>query len=102
MYAKATLEKATRKAISMDERKVKDKNKDFVVKDGTTLHSVKDLYGHLSVIKDEDFAHHVNEQRNDFAGWVETAVGDKFLAAAMRRAHDKSEMQRTLFMAMFR
>jgi hypothetical protein len=84
----------------MDTRKIA-KEKAFIVNDGTTLYSIKDLYGHLSVIKDADFSHHVGEGKNDFAVWIEDAHGDKFLAAAVRRAKDKSEMQKALFVAMF-
>jgi hypothetical protein len=85
----------------MDEHKIA-KEKAFVVRDGTTLHSLKDLYGHLAVIKDEDFRHHVNEQKNDFAAWIEHVHGDRFLAASARRANTKEELQRTIFISMFR
>jgi hypothetical protein len=83
----------------MDERKVKDV---FVLKDGTKLHSLKDLYGHLSTISEEDFSHHVNEQKNDFAAWIEHTHRDKFLAQSIRQAKSKEEMQKQIFISMFR
>jgi hypothetical protein len=85
----------------MDERKA-DAGKDFVLKDGTKLHSLKDLYGHLSTITDADFRHHVNEQKNDFASWVEHAHGDKYLAQSLRQAKSKEEIQKIIFIALFK
>ena len=66
------------------------------------LNSIKDLYGALSAISDEHFRHHVDDQKNDFAAWIEHAHGDKFLAAAMRQTKHKHEMQKIVFMAMFK
>jgi hypothetical protein len=86
----------------MDEHRLHDQGKSFVVKDGATLLSIKDLYGHLSTISDEHFRHHVNEHKNDFAIWVEDAHADKFLAAELRRSPSKDEMRKVLFIAMFR
>ena len=86
----------------MDEHRIKDKSTDFIVKDGTKLNSLKDLYGHLAVIKDEDFSHHVNEAKNDFANWIEHVHGDKFLAQAVRRAKSKEEIQKAIFISLFR
>ena len=85
----------------MDEHKLKDTGKAFLTKDGTKLHSLKDLYGHLSTISLEEFGHHVNEHKNDFALWVEHAHGDKFLAKSLRQAKTKEQMQRAIFMALF-
>lgn len=86
----------------MDTHKLKDKSQAFVLKDGTSLHSLKDLYGHLSTISDEDFKHHVNEQKNDFASWVEHSHNDKFLAQHMRQTISRQDMQKAVFMAMFK
>jgi hypothetical protein len=86
----------------MDEHHIKDKSKAFVTRSGTQLHSLKDLYGHLSTISDEEYSHHVNAERNDFASWVEHVHGDRFLAQAMRRARSKEELQKAVFISMFR
>jgi hypothetical protein len=84
----------------MDEHKLEGKA--FIVKNGAKLHSLKDLYGHLAVIADADFSHHVNELKNDFAEWIEHAHNDKFLAQAVRRAKTKEEIRKAVFIAMFR
>jgi hypothetical protein len=86
----------------MDSHKLHDSTKAFVLKSGQTLHSIKDLYGHLNVITDDEFGHHVKVEKNDFALWIEHAHGDKFLAAAIRQAPSKDGMRKVLFMAMFK
>jgi len=86
----------------MDEHKLHDNAKAFVVKDGAHLHSLKDLYGHLNTITDAHFNHHVNAERNDFADWVEHALGDKFLAMAMRQTRTKDDMRKAVFISMFK
>jgi hypothetical protein len=86
----------------MDERRIENANFAFQTRDGARLESVKDLYGHLSAITDEAFAHHVQEGKNDFASWVEHAHNDKFLAAAIRRAKTKEEMRKMIFVGLFR
>jgi hypothetical protein len=86
----------------MDEHRLHGYNEDFITKDGAKLHSLKDLYGHLSVMPEEEFRHHVNEHKNDFAAWVEHSHGDKFLAQAVRQAKTKEEVQKAIFIALFR
>jgi hypothetical protein len=86
----------------MDEHRLHDKKEDFTLKGGTTLHSLKDLYGALSTMSEEEFTHHVNEHKNDFASWIEHSHGDKFLAQQLRQAQSKEEMQKAIFISMFR
>ena len=86
----------------MDTHKLKDDSKEFVLKNGTKLNSLKDLYGALSIISDDDFSHHVNETKNDFAIWIEHAHGEKFLAAAMRQTKHRHDLQKVVFMALFK
>jgi hypothetical protein len=40
-------------------------------------------------MKDDDFAKHVTESKNDFADWVRDAVGDNDLAAHLASTQDK-------------
>lgn len=68
----------------------------------TTVSDKESLYAALGTMTDEEFSERVDGQRNDFASWVEHELGDKFLAASMRRAKDREEMRKALFIAMFR
>jgi hypothetical protein len=87
--------------MQMDTHKIKDASKSFVTKSGLHLHSLKDLYGQLSVMTEEEYRHHVTEQKNDFAAWVEHSHDDKFLAQKLRQAKTKEDAQKTVFMGMF-
>jgi hypothetical protein len=86
----------------MDTHKLKDEHHDFVLKNGTKLHSLKDLYGELSTMTDDTFNHHVSEIKNDFASWIEHSHEDKSLAYTLRHAKTRDEMRKAIFMAMFK
>jgi hypothetical protein len=77
-------------------------DKPFVLKNGTKLETMHDLYGALSTMSDTTYNEHVTTDKNDFANWVEHVIGDKFLANAMRRATTKQELQRAVFMGIFK
>ena len=77
-------------------------DKSFVTKNGTRLDSLKDLYGHLSTMADEEFSHHVNSERNDFAAWIEHVHNDRFLAAAVRTVRTRDDIRKQIFIALFR
>lgn len=102
MRTKERFIKISYRYIVVDERKITDESQAFILKDGAKLHSLKDLYGQLSGMSDEEFSHHVNERKNDFAAWVEHTHGDKYLAQAMRQAKSREQMQKMMFIAMFR
>lgn len=58
----------------------------FWVHDGTILSNVLELRDTLSKIAEEIFYHHVHDDRNDFADWVEYVLNDKELAKGLRKA----------------
>ena len=66
---------------------VKDEHKFYSV-DGRILQNVHDLVALLDTIQDEHFYHHVTEDRNDFALWIESCIGDLDLALKVRDAPD--------------
>ncbi|HIH24008.1 TPA: hypothetical protein HA251_03170 [Candidatus Woesearchaeota archaeon] len=72
------------------------------LKDGTTIASRDELYAALGAMTNKTFSTHCDEKKNDFASWIEHELSDKFLAASMRRATNKEEMRKALFVAMFR
>ncbi|MEM4755894.1 MAG: hypothetical protein QW594_02065 [Candidatus Woesearchaeota archaeon] len=67
--------------------------KEFFVVNGFLLRNLRDLREALAGISPEVFAHHVTAQRNDFANWIEDIIGDKELAAALRKTKDQKKMQ---------
>ena len=59
---------------------------------GMLVINMASLYDEIAAMKDEDFAKHVTENRNDFADWVRNAVGDKELADHLQCTFVKQEM----------
>ncbi len=58
------------------------------------------LYDFLHVLQHlprEDFKHHVNEDRHDFATWIEHSLREGRLARKVERQRSKSEVVRTLY-----
>jgi hypothetical protein len=47
---------------------------------------VLELRDTLSKIAEEIFFHHVNDEKNDFADWVQYVLRDDALAKALRKA----------------
>jgi len=66
---------------------VKDEHKFYSV-DGRVLQNIHDLVALLDTIQDEHFYHHVTQDRNDFALWIESCIGDLDLALQIRDATD--------------
>src|SRR5512139_217224 len=69
----------------------------FWVNQGPILRNLRELCDALaSGVSDEQFAHHVTEERNDFAAWVEVVLQDSECAQALRRARTRAAAVRAL------
>ncbi|MFT4343695.1 MAG: hypothetical protein ACMXYE_03020 [Candidatus Woesearchaeota archaeon] len=64
----------------------------FVTRSGRLIRSMYELYSVISEMDDDEFAHHVTEDRNDFKNWVLHIVQDKHLARLLESLQTKSEM----------
>lgn len=51
---------------------------------GVIARNLSELSSSLASMTQEQFAHHVNAEKNDFASWVEQVLGDAALATKMR------------------
>ena len=58
----------------------------FWVNDGAVLHSLRELAEALRVMDEAVYMHHVNQERHDFADWVEQALAEAACAQALRSA----------------
>ena len=59
----------------------------FWVHNGPILSDLQELYEALrGEVTHEQFAHHVTEDRNDFADWIENTLGDVPCAKKVRSA----------------
>jgi len=64
----------------------------FITADGRAIRSLWEMLDFIKTSKQEAFAHHVNERRNDIANWVEEIVLDDALSDKIRKAKDRDEM----------
>ena len=68
----------------------------FKLRNGQELKSLNDLRKSLSYMNDEDFNHHVNQERNDFAIWIKEALQNIELYEKIKNIHTKEELLATL------
>lgn len=61
---------------------------------GTILRNYADLAAAFADMTPEEFAHHANGEKNDFATWVEQVFGDKTLADKLRLLSTPEASQR--------
>ena len=58
----------------------------FVTKKGKALKNLEELHSYIAVIDEEEFKHHVNDQRNDFHNWIKDIHQDQVLANNLLKA----------------
>lgn len=63
----------------------------FWVNDGQILNSLLALHEALLGMNDEVFYHHANQDKNDFADWVEFVLCDGSCAIDLRKVEDKAK-----------
>lgn len=64
----------------------------FWIKDGPSVGDLKELRNALISIEKEQFIHHVNNMKNDFAVWVEEILEDVACASGIRKSKTKTGM----------
>ncbi len=65
---------------------------EFVLIGGRKIKNIAELGRELRQMSDDMFAHHVTEQKNDFANWIEKCVKDETLGILARTTKDKERM----------
>ena len=63
---------------------------------GVLVKDIKELALTLDYLSDEEFNHHVNDEKNDFSTWVSEVFGRKDLAEEISRTTDRKEIQLAL------
>ncbi len=74
-----------------------DPAKFFWLKSGKGLRSLRELADYLPAMSLDEFSHHVNAQRNDFANWVQHLFLEPELATTIRKARTKDEFQSVIY-----
>ena len=57
----------------------------FWCSSGATIRDMKELAQGLVAMSDDDFAHHVNSDKNDFCNWIRDVIGDEELAVELAK-----------------
>ena len=101
--ARKTVKKTTKKVASKTSKKKTSDFKALVCaydgecfwsRDGQILSNLSDLSFAIGSMDDEVFLHHVTQEKNDFADWVEHVLQDQECAQALRTAQKKTQAKK--------
>ena len=70
--------------------------KSFWVNNGAVLKNLEEFSSELKSMGPEQFSHHVNSEKNDFANWVNEVIGDQVLAKSLARIKTQKTIARTV------
>lgn len=68
-----------------------ENNERFFCVNGEIFSSLDELQKSLKTMDENSFFYHVNNDRNDFANWIENIFGDKVFAEKLNLIKDKKE-----------
>ncbi|MBN1274809.1 hypothetical protein JXA12_00745 [Candidatus Woesearchaeota archaeon] len=68
----------------------------FHFHDGKKAHNLQDLRDAIASANEESFAHHVDDENNDFANWAEFVYKNPELAEDLREAADRKRILEVL------
>jgi hypothetical protein len=68
----------------------------FWVNNGPILSNLKDLSGALHSMSDDQFKHHVNKEKNDFAIWLRGALSERELAHKVVKSKNRQEFAKAI------
>lgn len=91
--AKKAKSSAIYATIQRDKLGASSDDKHFVVCDGQKLTDLKDLASALQSMDDGAYAHHANEEKNDFVNWVNDVFGHEDLAQELQNCSDKQQAE---------
>jgi hypothetical protein len=86
-------EKQNKKEIKKEIKKNIKPETYFILKSGGVIKSLEELAMNMDTISYEDFAHHVNDVRNDFANWIRDVIKEEKLAEELAAVRDKNYYQ---------
>lgn len=68
----------------------------FKLNSGPEIKSMYELAIHLAGMDDDTFAHHVNDEKNDFKNWVFHIIKDEDLAEKISNTKDRKKMAKAV------
>lgn len=70
--------------------------REFHIHGGPDVKNLRELLHYLPRMSDEQFSHHVNREKNDFAKWLEDVNGPGSVCEVIRRAGTREDMMNAL------
>ena len=64
--------------------------KRFWVNDGRYINNLDELKSAFESMTDDTYAYHCNENKSDFAKWVDECIGDNKLAADLKKSSTRA------------
>lgn len=68
----------------------------FFLHEGPAVKDLKELRDALRIASNNQFTHHVNPEKNDFARWIEDVLRDRELAGKLRRCKTRVSTVRAI------
>ncbi len=99
MKKKTAKKKPRKKATKKTTKIVKDAPAEqyFILANGQPIKNVKELADVLEHLADDVFRHHVTDDKNDFANWVQHVFEDVDLAKEISGTKDKHHTRIVLY-----
>jgi hypothetical protein len=94
--AKSPVKKATKKKSDFKALVCAIDGECFWARDGQIFSNLADLSFAIGSMDEEVFLHHVSNERNDFADWVEHVLEDAECANALRKAEKKAQAKKII------
>ena len=76
-------------------RNVSPENSLWII-NGNIVKSLRELLKELKMMNDEAFRYHTNKERNDFSKWVREIIGDRILAADLKKVKVRDKAIRVI------
>jgi hypothetical protein len=71
-------------------------DKRFLLNDGRSLRTIRELQDVLGDMDNSVFQHHVNPERNDFSNWIKDVFNEAPLAAKIAKMENRFNMKDTI------
>ncbi|MFH0978089.1 MAG: hypothetical protein V1837_02185 [Candidatus Woesearchaeota archaeon] len=83
---------------AINERILADCNPDvvFYACNGAVIRNIYELASTIESLQDDAFSYHVNQEKNDFANWVNDILGDGQLAKKLKGIKNRKKYAETI------
>jgi len=85
------LDQPVQKPMPIKQEKIISQHHYFHLRNGKSLKNLEELYSELKNMNNEEFTHHVNHSKNDFANWVLHILEKPALASQLFKTTAKHE-----------